>query len=242
MRYTATTDTGLYKAPECTGSKWGILKAGHSIERAGISATGRAIKAMYKGNIAWVAKSKLVAGAKVINSMPVPVLPKTPTPLPPIIGTVIDAFTRALTRLKTGYTPGWALTQAGRLSRYGGSESVVRPKLVSVKWKGRTFLIHALEVDRFRGWIADIAAYEKAHAANYVFRETYSFCWRKIAGGTLLSNHSFGIAIDINPGQNPMQSSLETDIPRYFRTYAKKWGIRWGGDYSSRKDAMHFEL
>jgi len=63
---------------------------------------------------------------------------------------------------------------------------------------------------------------------------------RKIAGTNIWSAHSYGAAIDINPAQNPMGSKLITDMPAGVSAYAKSLGLGWGGDWSNKKDAMHF--
>lgn len=64
---------------------------------------------------------------------------------------------------------------------------------------------------------------------------------RPIAGSTTLSNHSWGLAIDVNALTNPMGRKLTTDMPDFVPEAATRWGLRWGGTYSSRPDAMHFE-
>lgn len=64
---------------------------------------------------------------------------------------------------------------------------------------------------------------------------------RTIAGSSTLSNHSWGLAIDVNAMTNPQGRKLTTDMPAFVPEAAKRWGLRWGGTYSSRPDAMHFE-
>lgn len=56
------------------------------------------------------------------------------------------------------------------------------------------------------------------------------------------SNHSWGLAVDINAAKNPMGDKLVTDLPKNVSAMAKRWGLKWGGDYRGRKDAMHFEF
>ena len=55
------------------------------------------------------------------------------------------------------------------------------------------------------------------------------------------SNHAFGAAIDINADENPMGRS-KGDMPDFAVRAFKRQGARWGGDYSGRKDPMHFEF
>lgn len=75
--------------------------------------------------------------------------------------------------------------------------------------------------------------------------------WRKMTGSSAMSNHSFGVAVDINPSYNPYISGSYSRVwetaPSYFKIAAaiveiwKKYGFYWGGDYKSIKDYMHFE-
>jgi len=58
------------------------------------------------------------------------------------------------------------------------------------------------------------------------------------------SNHASGTAIDINAVQHPF-SKIGTFNPVKavkIRLLAKKYGLRWGGDYTHTKDEMHFEI
>lgn len=89
---------------------------------------------------------------------------------------------------------------------------------------------------------------------------TSCFNYRVIAGSSKLSNHSFGLAIDVNPLYNPYVSggfiqpatgAAYTDrsgdfpykIDREDLCYQlfTEHGFTWGGDWSSPKDYQHFE-
>jgi hypothetical protein len=73
-------------------------------------------------------------------------------------------------------------------------------------------------------------------------------CWgfanRAIRGSTAPSNHSWGLAIDLDAPSNPMTTN--PGAPHTIGSYASgigaKYGFRWGGDYVGRKDYMHFEF
>lgn len=72
------------------------------------------------------------------------------------------------------------------------------------------------------------------------------WCWgygcRPITGTTNVpSNHSWGLAIDINAPVNGYGSSHHT-IPASMGHLWNQYGFRWGGDYSGNKDWMHFEF
>ncbi|GAA1976612.1 hypothetical protein GCM10009817_16120 [Terrabacter lapilli] len=76
------------------------------------------------------------------------------------------------------------------------------------------------------------------------------WCWghsyRAISGSTTLSNHSSGTAIDLNAPRHPLgRSGTFTATQRsHIRSIldACNGVVRWGGDYSGRKDEMHFEI
>ena len=79
--------------------------------------------------------------------------------------------------------------------------------------------------------------------------DTGAFNCRRITNGSGYSLHAYGIALDINWSSNPYSRTLKTDMPRPMvneilgiRTNNGKqvWG--WGGNYSTNKDAMHFEI
>ncbi len=75
-------------------------------------------------------------------------------------------------------------------------------------------------------------------------------CWghsyREISGSTSLSNHASGTAIDVNAPDHPLGASgtftsVQVSAIRAILTRCNGV-VRWGGDYSGRKDEMHFEI
>ena len=104
---------------------------------------------------------------------------------------------------------------------------------------------------------------EKSMAAN----NTSAFNYRVISGTTKLSNHSYGMALDINPRINPWvkgnkvspangkvykqrkTSKCKGKYKRYmihkndtaYKIF-KKYGFSWGGEWRSSKDYQHFEV
>ena len=110
-------------------------------------------------------------------------------------------------------------------------------------------------------WKKDGASSDDASVKK---NNTSAFCYRKIAGSKNLSNHAMGMAIDINPKQNPYVSTRKGKpyvkdkqsrpyIKRspkkahvitksdYCYKLFKKYGFTWGGDWRSIKDYQHFE-
>lgn len=78
---------------------------------------------------------------------------------------------------------------------------------------------------------------------GYSFRsgQCWGFACRSIRGSSSPSNHSWGLAVDVNSLANPMGPSLVTDMPAWLPELWTGHGFRWGGSYTARKDAMHFE-
>jgi hypothetical protein len=90
-------------------------------------------------------------------------------------------------------------------------------------------------------------AWRKAGVMGNVLTWEGSFVARFIRGSTsVLSNHSFGSAFDINASFNPLGAE-----PAYpgkqgcvfeLVSIAHDHGFYWGGHFSSRRDGMHFEI
>jgi len=76
--------------------------------------------------------------------------------------------------------------------------------------------------------------------------DDWGYAERPIRGGTSLSNHASGSAIDLNALRHPLGASGTFQawqvqrIRRWLRT--RHYCVRWGGDYSRRKDEMHWEI
>lgn len=105
--------------------------------------------------------------------------------------------------------------------------------------------------------IDDYGADDNAAMAD---NNTSAFCYREIDGTDVLSNHSFGRAVDVNPAQNPYvrgelvqpESSAEyldrenvrqgMIVPGdacYNAFIARGW--EWGGNWTGPIDYQHFE-
>jgi len=77
--------------------------------------------------------------------------------------------------------------------------------------------------------------------ADKIHPGEYAGCYypRFIAGTTSLSNHSFGLALDLNVPGN--QRGTVGEMDRTVVSIFKKWGFAWGGDWHYT-DPMHFEM
>ena len=110
-------------------------------------------------------------------------------------------------------------------------------------------------------WTGDGAS---SDTASIDVNNTSAFCYREITGGSSLSNHAYGRAIEINPQQNPYVS-YRSGYPVWSHDNANdyidrdtgyehvithedvcylifsEYGFEWGGDWSTIKDYQHFE-
>lgn len=88
---------------------------------------------------------------------------------------------------------------------------------------------------------AALAEVQRSGLADKINPDEYAGCYypRFIAGSTELSNHSFGLAFDLNVPGN--QRGTVGEIDRGVVAIFKRWGFAWGGDWNYT-DPMHFEL
>ena len=110
-------------------------------------------------------------------------------------------------------------------------------------------------------WTGDGAS---SDSASIEVNNTSAFCYRKVVGGSGLSNHALGCAIDINPQQNPYVTykngvaqwshdnaddyiDRDTGLPHVIThddlcyQLFKAHGFDWGGDWKTMKDYQHFD-
>ena len=73
------------------------------------------------------------------------------------------------------------------------------------------------------------------------------WCWgwgiRKIRGSTSTwSNHSWGLAVDLNAPRWPLGSNARPPNAAVFKQVADRLMFRWGAYYDGRRDPMHLEF
>lgn len=101
-----------------------------------------------------------------------------------------------------------------------------------------------------KGPAGDLLVYVATQFHGRVEHLVWPGCWgyaeRQIIGGTELSNHASGTAIDLNAPQHPLSAvgTFTTHQVGAIRQILSECSgvIRWGGDYVGRKDEMHFEI
>jgi hypothetical protein len=75
--------------------------------------------------------------------------------------------------------------------------------------------------------------------------DDWGYAFRMVRGSTdRLSCHSSGTAIDLNATKHPLgkYDTFPAEKVPMIRALAKKYGLKWGGDFKTRPDDMHFEV
>ncbi len=78
--------------------------------------------------------------------------------------------------------------------------------------------------------------------------DDWSYAERPVRGGSDLSNHASGTAVDLNATQHPLGTApashfSEAQMGTIFTILNELGGVvRWGGSYTGRQDPMHFEI
>lgn len=78
---------------------------------------------------------------------------------------------------------------------------------------------------------------------NHIRNFSGSYNYRPIRGSSRLSCHAFGAAIDFDAEHLPLGKGVpSSEMPQVVVRAFKDQGFFWGGDYTGRKDPMHFQL
>jgi uncharacterized protein YcbK (DUF882 family) len=103
---------------------------------------------------------------------------------------------------------------------------------------GKSFDVASPYAANFQGFVTEL------ENSGYKIKSIGGYANRNIAGTGKKSYHSLGVAIDINPSTNPhlFDGRKVTDMPANVGQMAAKYGLGWGGNWSSSKDTMHFSM
>jgi len=128
-----------------------------------------------------------------------------------------------------GWGQGWPVNRSGDMATVRAARS------------GTSFTVHELiapiirylidETER-RGYLLDHGPGDQ--------NDDWSYANRSIRGKRTPSNHSWGLAVDIDATQFPMGSKKR--LPQWIVDLWKAHGFDYGGDWKGRADPMHFEF
>jgi hypothetical protein len=142
---------------------------------------------------------------------------------------------------KRGWGPGWPncqtnkITQTGLVVRPRDGWSFSRPMRREVAELARFLLQATQDLGASKGF--------ELRKASEPGGGISSFNCRAIRGTNSPSNHSWGLAIDLNSASNPLSSTWRATNPPWMVDLWESAGWNWGGRYpkSNPYDAMHFE-
>jgi len=105
---------------------------------------------------------------------------------------------------------------------------------------GKSYTVASQYAENFKGFVDEL------EASGYKINSIGGYANRTTAKGGF-SYHSKGMAIDINPDQNPHtfprdRNYGQTNMPANVGAMAAKYGLGWGGNWNSSKDTMHFSM
>jgi hypothetical protein len=121
-----------------------------------------------------------------------------------------------------GWGRGWPNCQSGAM--------------VTISSAGETLKVHRNLKDLFV-----VLMNNTERRFGYNIHTAYGYACRNISGQNIASNHSWGLAVDINPLQNPQRTTFRCEIPPGAVKMWEVCGFYWGGRYKITKDTMHFE-
>lgn len=133
------------------------------------------------------------------------------------------------TAAQRGWGPGWPNCQTSKMT-------TIHPAGRAITCRGEAATVFDYLVRRFDAEVEDINAVPDDGA----------FSCRPIRGSQppVASNHSWGLALDLNWQQHPLGRTgtfNATQVLRIHQLCRELRFVRWGGDYEHRKDEMHFE-
>lgn len=131
------------------------------------------------------------------------------------------------------------LAQAGNRGEVDVSGVDPNAPMRTVKFRGQSYTVNSTVAPRFQKFLRALGR------QGYVPKSIGGYNKRNIAGTNTPSLHSYGLAIDIDPGGNGVQygSKFNTTLPSNVGKLANRYGLVWGGDWKgSKKDPMHFSV
>jgi hypothetical protein len=131
-------------------------------------------------------------------------------------------------------------------------------KVKPVTFQGTEIKVHPLIIPLIKKIDQEITAEINKGTITYNFKKVSAGSWRCVnspkvtivdqntcltsKGRIARSKHSYGIAIDINPKENPFcEPSCSYNLPQKVIDIFKQNDFRWGGDWDGAKDYMHFD-
>ena len=129
-----------------------------------------------------------------------------------------------------GWGPGWPVDRTADMVELTVGRSQFPAGVHSRIAELMTIMLEVSEDER---WIVLHPGWSWGYANRPIKRPDGGF-------STTPSNHSWGLAVDINAPENPFGGTSHR-IPEIMGNFWEDYGFRWGGHYSGTRDWMHME-
>jgi len=127
-----------------------------------------------------------------------------------------------------GWGPGWPVDRSADMAWVRSARS------------GTEFQVHRYIAPIIKHVIDEIEAEGYLLHRPGQVRDDWSYVNRAIRGRSAPSNHSWGLAIDIDATQFPLGSRKR--LPEWIVEKFREHGFEYGGNWRRRPDPMHFEF
>jgi len=129
---------------------------------------------------------------------------------------------------RRGWGPGWPVDRSADMAWARSARS------------GTEFQVHRYIAPIIKHVIDEIEAEGYLLHQPGQVRDDWSYVNRAIRGRNAPSNHSWGLAIDIDATQFPLGSRKR--LPEWIVKKFREHGFEYGGNWRRRPDPMHFEF
>lgn len=147
----------------------------------------------------------------------------------------IDINDWSKTALQRGWGPGWP--SCSGITAFGGT-AVVTADISGTR----------ISVNKRIARLVDLLL-DETERRGYRLRPGVcgGYNCRQISGTNVASNHSWGLATDLNWDVNPYVQPRRTDMPAWMPLLWNRYGFAWGGNYNGngargKADSMHYEF
>lgn len=147
-----------------------------------------------------------------------------------------------------GWDPDRYLLEGGQVSPLWERDQMRHARMPKpLRFIGRpvsVLRVHRKCLDVFEAFYSDVAS---EGLWDFVENTGGGYNFRLKRNGWQISMHSFGAATDNDPQRNPLgaprdECALGVGAGAQVVAIARRLGLTWGGDFSGRKDCMHFQF
>lgn len=132
-------------------------------------------------------------------------------------------------------------------SLMGDKPESIEPRILTISFLGRKYQVNKYVAPYFLEAEARLRSagidYTSTNGGGYQYRKTWAKPADEHTHYSELSLHSWGVAIDINPHENPPHEGGYSTVPTAMVSIMALCGFEWGGNWRGYDyDPMHFQF